>query len=97
MNIISLYLCNNLQLIDFLCLVSIEQTLLRWGLCKWHKMLIILVLSLSLFLGIQAWRYHHHHQPINAPTAGAQAFLMDYTLGERAITHPAGPVQVGVC
>jgi hypothetical protein len=22
--------------------------------------------------------YHHHHQFINAPTAGAQAFLMDY-------------------
>jgi hypothetical protein len=21
----------------------------------------------------------HHHQPINVPTAGAQAFLMDYT------------------
>jgi hypothetical protein len=24
---------------------------------------------------------HHHHQPINVPTAEAQAFLMDY------ITH----------
>jgi hypothetical protein len=23
--------------------------------------------------------HHHHHQPLNAPTAGAQAFLMDYT------------------
>jgi hypothetical protein len=23
-----------------------------------------------------------HHQPINVPTAGAQAFLMDYTLEE---------------
>jgi hypothetical protein len=22
---------------------------------------------------------HHHQQPINVPTAGAQAFLMDYT------------------
>jgi hypothetical protein len=22
---------------------------------------------------------NHHHQPINNPTAGAQAFLMDYT------------------
>jgi hypothetical protein len=21
---------------------------------------------------------HHHHQPINVPTAGAHAFLMDY-------------------
>jgi hypothetical protein len=30
---------------------------------------------------------HHHHQRINEPTAGAQAFLMDYTQGERAITH----------
>jgi hypothetical protein len=23
--------------------------------------------------------YHQHHQPINVPTAGAQAFLIDYT------------------
>jgi hypothetical protein len=23
--------------------------------------------------------YYHHHQPIDVPTAGAQAFLMDYT------------------
>jgi hypothetical protein len=23
--------------------------------------------------------HHHHHQPINVPTAGAQAFLLDYT------------------
>jgi hypothetical protein len=33
---------------------------------------------------------HQHHHPINVPTAGAQAFLMDYTYGERAITHHAG-------
>jgi hypothetical protein len=32
---------------------------------------------------------------INVPTAGAQAFLMDYTKGERAITHHAGQVRVG--
>jgi hypothetical protein len=37
-----------------------------------------------------------HHQPINVPTAGAQAFLMDYPQGERAITHHAGPV-IGGC
>jgi hypothetical protein len=23
--------------------------------------------------------HHHHYQPINVPTAGAQALLMDYT------------------
>jgi hypothetical protein len=40
---------------------------------------------------------HHHHQPINVPTAGAQAFLMDYPPGERAITHHAGPVRIGGC
>jgi hypothetical protein len=22
--------------------------------------------------------FHHHHQPINVPTAGSKAFLMDY-------------------
>jgi hypothetical protein len=30
----------------------------------------------------------------NVPTAGAQALLMDYTYGERAIAHHAGPVRV---
>jgi hypothetical protein len=38
--------------------------------------------------------HHHHHQPINVPTAGAQAFLMDYLQGEPAITHHAGPVRI---
>jgi hypothetical protein len=36
-----------------------------------------------------------HYQPINVPTAGAQAFLMDYPQGERAITHHASPVRIG--
>jgi hypothetical protein len=36
----------------------------------------------------------HHHQPINVPTARAQAFLMDYPQGERAITHHADPVRI---
>jgi hypothetical protein len=39
----------------------------------------------------------YHRLPIHNPTARAQAFLMDYTLGERAITHHAGPVRVGGC
>jgi hypothetical protein len=39
----------------------------------------------------------HHQQPINVPTAGAQAFLMDYPQGEQAITHHAGPVRIGGC
>jgi hypothetical protein len=38
--------------------------------------------------------YVHHHQPINVPAAEVQAFLMDYTQGERAISHHAGPVRV---
>jgi hypothetical protein len=25
---------------------------------------------------------YYHHQPINVPTAGAQAFLMDYPQGD---------------
>jgi hypothetical protein len=41
--------------------------------------------------------HHRHHQPINVPTAGAQAFLMDYPQGERAMTHHAGPVRIGGC
>jgi hypothetical protein len=31
--------------------------------------------------------HHHRHQPINAPIAGAQPFLIDYPQGERTITH----------
>jgi hypothetical protein len=41
--------------------------------------------------------HHHHHQPINAPTAGAQAFLMDYLQGERVITQLAGQVRIDRC
>jgi hypothetical protein len=37
----------------------------------------------------------YHHQPINVPTAGAQAFLIDCPQGERAITHHVGPVRIG--
>jgi hypothetical protein len=33
---------------------------------------------------------YHHHQPINVPTSGAQAFLMEYTYGKLTITHHAG-------
>jgi hypothetical protein len=40
---------------------------------------------------------NHHHQPIKDPTAGAQAFLMDYTQGEWAVTHHTGLVWVGGC
>jgi hypothetical protein len=43
------------------------------------------------------FHHHHHHQPINVPTAEAQAVLMDYPQGERAITHHAGPVRVDGC
>jgi hypothetical protein len=39
----------------------------------------------------------HHHQPINVPTARAQAFLMDYPQGKQAITHHAAPVRIGGC
>jgi hypothetical protein len=41
--------------------------------------------------------YFHHHQPINALTVWAQAFLMDFSQGERAITHHAGPLRIGGC
>jgi hypothetical protein len=42
------------------------------------------------------WNRLHRHQPINVPTAGAQAFLIDYTQGEQVVNHHAGPVRVGV-
>jgi hypothetical protein len=37
----------------------------------------------------------HHHQPINIPTAGAQALLMDHPQGERAMIHHACLVWIG--
>jgi hypothetical protein len=37
--------------------------------------------------------HQHHHQPINVPTAGAQAFFMDYPQREWAIPHDA--VRIG--
>jgi hypothetical protein len=37
----------------------------------------------------------HHHQPINVPTAAAQALLMDYPQEKRVITHHAGSVRIG--
>jgi hypothetical protein len=46
---------------------------------------------------VSLYHHHHHHQPINVSTAGAQAFLMDYTLGERSIIHHAGPVRIVSC
>jgi hypothetical protein len=36
----------------------------------------------------------HHNLPINIPTAEAQAFLMDYPQGERAIAHDVGLVRI---
>jgi hypothetical protein len=50
---------------------------------------------MSSYFELHHYYSHHHHQPINVPTAGAQAFLMDYPQGERAITHHAGPVRIG--
>jgi hypothetical protein len=35
-----------------------------------------------------------HYQPINVPTAGAQAFLMHYPQGGLTITHHPGPVRI---
>jgi hypothetical protein len=34
--------------------------------------------------------HHHHHESFNVPTAGAQAFLMNYN-------KENGPVRVGGC
>jgi hypothetical protein len=45
---------------------------------------------------IYLWYRYHHHQPINAPTAGAQAFLMDY-MRRTGHNHHAGGVRIGGC
>jgi hypothetical protein len=34
---------------------------------------------------------------VGPTAAGAQALLMDYQQGERAITHHAGPVRIDGC
>jgi hypothetical protein len=59
--------------------------------------------NITLFKYLRPYNYYsciiigwgHHHQPINVPTAGAQAFLMDYPQGEWALTDHAGPVRIG--
>jgi hypothetical protein len=68
------------------CFVSLNH------LCTNRK-----VLKNEYYAFIIKVHHHHHHQPINVPTAGAQAFLMDYPQGERAITQHAGPVRIGGC
>jgi hypothetical protein len=45
-------------------------------LCSPIKLIVYMFLSPLQYFDLV--RYHHH-QPINVPTAGAQAFLMDYT------------------
>jgi hypothetical protein len=35
------------------------------------------IIRLKHFLQLADMFHHHHYQPINVPTAGAQAFLMD--------------------
>jgi hypothetical protein len=47
-------------------------------------------------MGVFNFYYLRHNQPINVPTAGAQAFLIDHPHGERAITHHSGSVRIGV-
>jgi hypothetical protein len=57
--------------------------------------ILLRYIDLNMITKYAYFSHHHHHQPINVPTAGAQAFLMDYPQGERAITHLAGPVRIG--
>jgi hypothetical protein len=50
------------------------------------RQLSLVTLFLKECKGIQNFKmshHHHHHLPINVPTAGAQAFLMDYPQGGR--------------
>jgi hypothetical protein len=44
---------------------------------------------------IPAGQPHHHHQLINVPSAGAQAYLVDYSQGERVIVHHTDPLWIG--
>jgi hypothetical protein len=54
-------------------------------------------INISLFLNVLFFLSRHHHQAIYVPTAGAQAFLMDYPQEEQAIAHHTGPVRIGGC
>jgi hypothetical protein len=67
---------------------------------KYFAMYLINVPFVSTYIEVVSCHgifgiHTYHHQPINVPTAGAEAFLMDYPQVERAITHVAGPVRVG--
>jgi hypothetical protein len=52
---------------------------------------------MNIFGYYKSDEYHHHHQPINVLTTGAQAFLLGYTKGERAITYHTGGVRADGC
>jgi hypothetical protein len=55
----------------------VKQTLIVLKSVSWNG---IIEYSVSWITIIQ--KEKHHHQPINVPTAGAQAFLMDNPQGE---------------
>jgi hypothetical protein len=57
----------------------------------------IAVEILRLCLPASSWRRVTDDDDDDVPTAGTQAFLMDYPQGERAITHHTGPVRIGGC
>jgi hypothetical protein len=38
---------------------------------------IMLILKINLF--VVSINHHHHHRPVDVPTAGSQAFFIDYT------------------
>jgi hypothetical protein len=49
---------------------------------------------LALWAKKENWKPKGHHQPINFPSAGVQAFLMDYPHEKRALTFYEGPVRI---
>jgi hypothetical protein len=51
------------------------------------------VVTIIFYSAVTTRPIHHHHQPINVPTAGAQAFLMDTHMENGA--HYGGRVLVG--
>jgi hypothetical protein len=49
---------------------------------------------LRSFLVMASWYlavFENHHQPINVPTVGPQAFLMDYSIRRMGHNPPRGP------
>ncbi|RVE41191.1 hypothetical protein evm_014158 [Chilo suppressalis] len=74
------------------CNLALCQSLLTYGITIWGGMPKTNLKSVEVAQRavLKVYNHHHHHQPINVPTAWAQAFPMD-GIGRSGHDPPRGP------